>query len=309
MVMKKEWLSILVEVRGSLVDLAVAVLAQQGSCGLLVDNQQLDTFEVPDGDLDASRNYQVTAYFQTQQAVEALLCDLESAFAAVPVFQLESLSFSVGPAAPDTDWAQNWKQYFSTFQIGQRLIVHPSWEKPVVAKEQVAIEIDPGMAFGTGTHATTRLCLEAIAEVLSQATGPLRMIDVGTGSGILAIGAAALGCESVVGNDIDPVACDVARDNVARNGLQSRVMITGEPLETIDGSFDLVVANILAEENVRLKDELLQRLVPGGWLVLSGILREKESLVSTAFNSWKLEQRPVRYSEDWVCLVFRRQSP
>lgn len=309
MVMKKECLSINMTVRGALVELAGAVLAQQGSCGILVDDQQLDTFEVPDDDLDDSRDYKITAYFETDQAAEGLLCELESAFSALPLFAVESLTFAAGPSVPDVDWAQSWKQHFVPFQIGHRLIVHPSWEKPVIGEAQVAIEIDPGMAFGTGTHATTRLCLEALDELLDQSAKPLQMLDVGTGSGILAIGAAALGCERVVGNDIDPVACDVARGNVAVNRLQNKVVITTEALEDIQESFDLVVANILAEENIRLKEALIRRLVPGGWLVLSGILKEKELMVSAAFKTQELTQFPTRIYEEWVCLVFRRQSP
>lgn len=306
MVMKNEWLSINVTVKGALVELTGAVLAQQGSCGILIDHQQLDTFEVPDNDLEATRDYKITAYFETDLAVDRLLCELESAFSTLPVFDLVPLIFTVGPAPPEVDWAQSWKQHFSTFQIGARLIVHPSWEDPVVGAAQVAIKIDPGMAFGTGTHATTRLCLEALAELLDHSTQPLRMLDVGTGSGILALGAAALGCERVVGNDIDPAACDVARGNVAVNRMQDKVVITTEPLEGIEESFDLVVANILAEENIRLKDALIRRLVPGGWLILSGILKEKESIVSAAFKTQELKQFPTRSSEDWVCLVFRR---
>ncbi len=308
MVMKKECLSINITLRGALVELAGAVLAQQGSCGILIDDQQLDTFEVPDGDLEDGRDYKITAYFETDLAIEALLCELESAFSALPLFDSESLTFAVGSPEPDIDWAQSWKQHFSSFQIGRRLIVHPSWEEPDVGEAQVAIEIDPGMAFGTGTHATTRLCLEALAELLDHSVAPLRMLDVGTGSGILAIGAAALGCVGVVGNDIDPSACGVARGNVARNRLQDKVAITTEPLEDIEGSFDLVVANILAEENIRLKEALIRRLVPGGWLILSGILKEKESIVSAAFKVQELKQFPTRICEDWVCLVFRRQS-
>lgn len=307
--MKKEWLSINMTVKGALVDLSGAILAQQGSCGVLIDDQQLDSFDVPGGDLDHARDYSITAYFEDDLAVGDLLCKLESAFSALPIFDSQPLAFAVGPSAPDTDWAQSWKQHFSSFEIGRRLIVHPSWEEPEVEADQVAIEIDPGMAFGTGTHATTRLCLEAIAEVVDQPTRSLRMIDVGTGSGILAIGAAALGCVRVVGTDIDALACDVARSNVIRNGLQGRVEITSKPLKDIDEYFDLVVANILAEENIRLKDDLLRRLVPGGWLVLSGILKEKEALVSAAFKTDGLEQYPSRFNEDWACLVFRQQSP
>lgn len=307
MVMKENYLSIDVEVKGTFVELASAVLMEQGSCGIIIEDLQLDTFDVPDNPLDAAKDYTLVAYFATEVPVARLLDQLTSAFAELPGLAAATISLTVSESLPKVDWAQNWKQNFTSFQIGNRLIVHPSWENPPVAEQQVAIEIDPGMAFGTGTHATTRLCLEAIAEQLDDGQRPLRLLDVGTGSGILAIGAAALGCYQVVANDIDPIACGVARENVVRNSRENQVTVTEEPLENIDGTYDLVVANILAEENIRLKAALLQRLQSGGWLILSGILKEKETLVTSAFASAELRALPPRSREGWVCLVYQRQ--
>jgi len=306
--MKENCLSIDVTVKGLSVEFACAVLMEQQSLGILIEDQQLDTFEVPDCPLDMDKNYTLTAYFAPKVTDELLLQQLRSAFAALPVFTLDTPSLTISKSLPQVDWAQSWKQNFTSFQVGDRLIVHPSWETPLVQKNQVAIEIDPGMAFGTGTHATTRLCLEAIAGQIEGCQQPLQLLDVGTGSGILAIGAAALGCDQVVAIDIDPVACEVARENVARNNLAARVTITTDLLENIDGVYDLVVANILAEENIRLKDALLQRLLPGGWLILSGILKEKETLVAAAFAGAELRLLPPRSREDWTCLVYQRQQ-
>jgi ribosomal protein L11 methyltransferase len=306
--MKENYVSIDVGLKGVLVEMACAVLMEQQCCGILIEDQQLDTFEVPDKPLDMEKNYTLTAYFVSDVPAASLLKQLGSAFAVLPVFAPGTLSMKVSQSLPQIDWAQSWKQNFTSFQVGNRLIVHPSWETPLVEKAQVAIEIDPGMAFGTGTHATTRLCLEAIAEHLDGHQRPLQLLDVGTGSGILAIGAAALGCGSVVATDIDPVACEVARENVARNSLAGRVTITSDSLENIDGVYDLVVANILAEENIRLKDALLQHLQSGGWLILSGILKEKEPLVTAAFAVAELSALPPRHREDWVCLVYQRRQ-
>ncbi|MBD1400536.1 50S ribosomal protein L11 methyltransferase [Pelovirga terrestris] len=306
--MKENYLSIDVKLKGVLVEVACAVLMEQQCCGILIEDRQLDTFEVPDNPLDLDKDYTLTAYFALEVPAALLLQQLWSAFAALPVFTPGTLSLTASQSLPQVDWAQSWKQHFTGFQVGNRLIVHPSWEAPYVEKNQVAIEIDPGMAFGTGTHATTRLCLDAIAEQLEGHQRPLRLLDVGTGSGILAIGAAALGCDRVVATDIDPVACEVARENVVRNNLTGRITVTSDPLEKIDGHYDLVVANILAEENIRLKKALLQHVRPGGWLILSGILKEKESLVTAAFTGTELNVLPPRYREDWVCLVYQRQQ-
>lgn len=306
--MKENYVSIDVGVKGAFVELASAVLMEQGSCGIVIEDLELDTFDVPDNPLEADKDYTLVAYFATETPVARLLDQLTSAFAELPVFAAATISLTVSESLPKVDWAQSWKQNFTSFQIGNRLIVHPSWENPPVAENQVAIEIDPGMAFGTGTHATTRLCLEAIAAQLDKGQRPLRLLDVGTGSGILAIGAAALGCDQVVANDIDPIACGVARENVARNNRENQVTVTDEPLENIDGTYDLVVANILAEENIRLKAALLERLQPGGWLILSGILKEKEFLVTAAFAGAELRALPPCSREGWVCLVYQRQQ-
>ncbi len=306
--MKENYLSIDVRLKGVLVEMACAVLMEQQCCGILIEDQQLDTFDVPDSPLDMDKDYTLTAYFIPEVPVASLLQQLGSAFAAFPVFAPGTFALTASQSLPQVDWAQSWKQNFTTFQVGKRLVVHPSWETPCVENTQVAIKIDPGMAFGTGTHATTRLCLEAIAEQLEGHQPPLQLLDVGTGSGILAIGAAALGCDRVVATDIDPVACEVARENVARNNLAGRVTVVSDPLERIDGVYDLVIANILAEENIRLKKALLQHLQPGGWLILSGILQEKESLVAAAFTGAELRALPPRYREDWVCLVYQRRQ-
>ena len=204
------------------------------------------------------------------------------------------------------DWAEGWKQHFPVVKIGRRLVIRPSWEEYVPAAEDVVLVLDPGMAFGTGTHGTTRLCLDALAARFDRPDPPRRVLDVGTGSGILAMAAAALGAEQVLACDIDPESCRIATENVRNNRLQQQVVVTGEPLETLEGGFDLVLANILAEENIRLAKELVSRLRPGGQLVLSGILLEKEDLVVAAFAAYPLTGLQRLRREDWSCLVYTR---
>lgn len=304
--MKKDWISIDVTVKGALVDITTALLASYGCSGTVIEDQQLDSFEVPDQELDPAVDYCLTTYFETDRPMKALVADLKEMLQSVPALSGDQVVIKANPALTAVDWAQNWKQNFSSFKVGDRLLVRPSWEDVEPVGTEVVIEIDPGMAFGTGTHATTRLCLEVISELLPEECRSLRVLDVGTGSGILAIGAAALGCSAVVATDIDPVACGIARENVAKNDFSDQVLVTDTPLESLTGFFDLVVANILAEENIRLKTALAERLVPGGWLILSGILSEKAELVGHAFSGADFTQKLVRYQDDWVCLAFQR---
>ncbi len=306
--MKNKWIVFEIGVPGDSVELVSALLAEYGCSGIVVEERELDTFTVPDDELEAAKIYVLKAYFDDVEDAGQLQEELREMLLLMPVYQEMELQLTVQETVEEEDWSEKWKQNFSSFRVGRHLVIKPSWEDTVYGQDDVVIEIDPGMAFGTGTHATTKLCLEAIAELLDRDNPPATMLDVGTGSGLLALGAAALGCPTIVANDIDPVACDVARENVAHNGYAAQIAVTEEPLEELDGRYDLVVANILAEENVRLGSAFMEHLLPSGWLVLSGILREKEGLVRQGFAGFDLVSFPTRYQDDWVCLIYQRKS-
>ena len=306
--MKNEWIVIEVSLPGQYVELAGAVLAELGAGGTVIEDRQLYTFVVPDEELVPYQLYCLKAYFEEAEAPEVLQRQIEASLQCLPALSADQFSVAAPRIVKMEDWAENWKQNFSTLRIGERLVIHPSWECYQPIAGEAVIEIDPGMAFGTGTHGTTLLCLEMIAELLAGENSPERMLDVGTGSGILALGAAALGCREVLANDIDPVACQVAEENVAKNNFSDQIEISLQPLEELPGQFDLVVANILAEENIRLKEELLAHLCPGGWLVLSGILQEKEQLVRDGFADLPLESFSTRLQDEWICLLYRRRA-
>lgn len=303
-----EWIEIVLPIPAAAADAAGYVFAELGSEGVTIENRELDTFVPPDPNEVASGILMVRAYFPQPDDVTALmqsiLAGLVELAPAFPGWTPELPSWST---VRNEDWAEGWKQHFPATRISQRLVVCPSWEEFPAQPDDVVIEIDPGMAFGTGTHGTTRLCLEAVAEAYEAAEAPpRRVLDVGTGSGILAIAAAAFGAEAVLACDIDPEACAVAFENAERNQVNDRIVFTVAPLEELDGPHDLVLANILAEENVRLADALVRQVAPGGRLVLSGILIEKEGMVLDAFNRYGLGPASIRHNEDWSCIVYRR---
>ncbi len=303
--MKNEWIVIEVGTLGKYVDLVGEVLAAYGCSGTVVDEQQLDTFVVPDKELEPEESFTLKAYFPAASDVPELLLQLQDAFAALPILADCEIQLASGGSVRMEDWAEDWKQNFSTFHIGKSLVVRPSWETYTPQAAETVIEIDPGMAFGTGTHGTTQLCLEMIAELLALPEPPQNMLDVGTGSGILALGAAALGCKKVVATDIDEVACRVAHENIEKNGYAGQINVSAEPLETLSGNFDLIVANIMAEENIRLRQAFMDHLSPQGYLVLSGILQEKGSLVRAGFGDLPLHLLESRNQDEWICLLFR----
>lgn len=303
--MKDKWFVFAIEVEGRLVGLVSAVLAEMGSAGTVVEERALDCFVVPDDELDEAGHYRLQAYFNTQD-VQALQQDLQRAVDSIPILAGCGLTFELEGPIEEQDWAENWKQNFATFFVGEHLVIRPSWEDYAVEPGVKTVEIDPGMAFGTGTHATTRLCLDVIAEFFDGPEPPRNMLDVGTGSGILSLAAAALGCQTILANDIDPVACEVAGRNILQNGFADLIRVIDQPLEKLPGVYELVLANILAEENIRLRQAFREHLVAGGWLVLSGVLREKVASVERAFAlpEWQLQQK--RYADEWGCLIFRR---
>ncbi|HTJ42039.1 MAG TPA: 50S ribosomal protein L11 methyltransferase [Kofleriaceae bacterium] len=185
------------------------------------------------------------------------------------------------PAMPEAEWRDAWKKYFHVTRIGPRVVIVPSWEKHKAAPADVVIDLDPGMAFGTGTHASTRIVLERMQEL---AAPPKTVLDVGAGSGILAIAAAKLWPGArVVAIDNDPIAVAACRENAARNKVELECSET--PVAEIKGQFDLVLANIQAHVLYEMKDALLARTADRGYLILSGLLVAQAEGVVSAFAS------------------------
>jgi len=205
----------------------------------------------------------------------------------------------------DRDWGEAWKAGLGPVAVG-RVLVRPSWVSAAAPPGSVEVVLDPGMAFGTGTHPTTALCLAALSDLLAGRPGA-SVLDVGTGSGLLAIAAKKLGAGRVRANDNDPVAVAVARDNAARNG--AAVEISVEPLAAIDGRYDLVVANILANTLVELAPQLAARVAEGGVAAVSGVLASQEDEVRAAYAAAGFSPAPAlcRRDGEWSLLAFRKE--
>jgi len=203
------------------------------------------------------------------------------------------------------DWAEQWKTGYDTRKVGRRIVIVPSWKKYTPKRNEIAVTIDPGMAFGTGLHPTTRLCLIALEKYLK--TGR-RVLDVGTGSGILAIAAVKLGAERVDALDIEAAAIDAAKRNSAENGVADRVRLHLGTLKELGAKIppaDLVLVNILAYTIIRMLPELKAKLRPGGLLITSGILDEFRHDVEAALKREGFEVIEALQEEDWVSLVAR----
>jgi len=206
------------------------------------------------------------------------------------------------------DWEHSWKRFIKPARIGKNFWVTPPWLEPPKFRQRRIITIEPGMAFGTGTHATTRSCIELLEVVAAKIAGKKwNVLDVGTGSGILAIASRILGATSILAIDNDPVAVKVARENLRSNGVANKVILNKKPLSAIKRTFTVVVGNLTAETILELADALEKRVAPGGYMVLSGILRPKVGTVVRRFgeNFRVLERRDKR---EWVTLLFGRKK-
>lgn len=203
----------------------------------------------------------------------------------------------------DEDWSENWKKNYKPFRVGSRLVVKPTWESYEPQSGDLMIELDPGMAFGTGTHETTNMCMRLLEK---HWRAGMRVMDVGTGSGILAIAAARLGADDVLAIDIDPDAVKVACENVKLNGVGGAVrVVRGDLVKSEAMPCELAVANIVADAICMLSAPLTRHLVKGGLFICSGIIREREQDVLKAAREAGYEQCDRLAEGEWVALAFR----
>lgn len=209
----------------------------------------------------------------------------------------------------EEDWAEAWKEHFPVLRVGRRLVIRPTWRELTPEADDVVISLDPGMAFGTGLHPTTRLCLAAIEDLAAEGgLDGVRALDVGCGSGILAICAALLGARSALAVDTDPLAVETTRKNAVLNGVDAAVTARqgSLPLDSADQAFDVVLANLIAGLLVDLAPQLAAVVRPGGRLLASGIFRDRESEVVAAFASAGLRVTGRRAETDWIALEATR---
>lgn len=316
-----QWIEVTIKTAPGAIDLVCDRLTVLGFDSFIVDDQdQFHEF------LEENRQYwdyvdegleqqmqglsQIRLYLEEGPAVPETISHLKDQLAALraqyPATDFGSLDVQLANVK-DEDWENNWKQYYKPLPIGKKLVVVPAWEEQP-ADGRVALRLDPGLIFGTGSHATTRMCLEAIETL---AAPDKRVLDLGCGSGILSIGALVLGCREAVGCDIDPKAPDVAMDNAALNGIGAdRFRVCAGDILADRGmraalgtNFDIVLANIVADVILPLAPLSREFLAPGGTFVTSGIIEGRQDEIEHALKKAGYSIEKHFCEEEWHCFV------
>ena len=310
------WLELAVSCDAEAVEPVAEILSREAPGGVSVE----PGFRLADEGLaaviDPTRPAIVRAYLPARDAVavEDAVARAGAALGHLAAFGLRDIGELTTRVVHESDWAAAWKQHFPVLRVGRRLVIRPTWRRHRRGPDDVVIAMDPGMAFGTGLHPTTRLCLagiEAWADhgLLARGSardGSARLLDVGCGSGVLAIAAGLLGAGELVGLDTDPIAIEATRANARRNGLARRTVARRGSLPSGERAFDLVVANLIASLLVDLAGRLHAELRPGGRLLASGIFVDREDHVAAAFRVAGLRVTGRAVEGDWIALEARR---
>jgi len=291
--MPKSWVELTVEIHPFLGEAVANFLTEQGSRGVVQE-------EIP-GPPGRLRE-RIIAYFPNDRFFAPRRQKIRLYLHALRKLHRSSLHFR-SRVFREEKWAEAWKSNFKTLHATSRLVIKPPWENYFGRKGEVVIEINPGMAFGTGTHPSTQMCLEALEQLLLYYPHPPSVLDVGTGSGILAIAARKLGAHKILAIDIDPIAIACARKNAAANKTDGGIEFRVGSLNGLRRVFDIVVANLLPQELLSLAPSLPQRMAPAGTLIVSGLLLKQKKKMALTFAQLGLEVMRSKNSKGWICLV------
>jgi ribosomal protein L11 methyltransferase len=306
------WLELAVECDPEAVEVVSEILSRVAPGGVSVEPAFTLVDEGLGAAVDPTRPATVRAYLPSREpaGAEAATLEVERAFGHLQAFGLGEIGELRATLVHEADWATAWRRHVGVMRIGQRVVIRPTWRRHRRREGDVVIAMDPGMAFGTGLHPTTRLCLAGIERWADEGLlarggardGSARFLDVGCGSGILGIAAGLLGAGEMVGVDTDPIAVEATEANARRNGLAGRLQVRSGTLPSGDEPFDLVAANLIASLLETLARDLARELRPAGRLLASGIFVDREGDVRDAFAEARLRVVRRDGEGDWVAL-------
>jgi len=302
----EKWLKIEITAPLELIDALSNFLEETGAQGVFSESL------LPPGaaDLPESEGVEVIqAFFPADirsekriYAVRKYLKSLEEIFPGLAASTLATEIIS------DPDWGEQWKKYFKPIRVCKNIVVKPTWERYTPASRDIVVEIDPGMAFGTGQHASPRMCMEAVEDIIlkDRSVKEWKVLDVGCGTGILGITAAKMGAGDVICVDNDPKATEIATQNAVINTVDERLRILNEDAAQIRETRNLIIANLTAKLLLKLHAQLVRLLMPEGYLIISGIIEADIPSIEEHFIVAPLEKQTMLTEKEWVCYVLKK---
>lgn len=302
-----QWIEISLRVDGEAAEAVATELQRWCHQGVVIEQPDIPPDEYDEGEVPPAEMLIVRGYFPNDAQAQDKRLQIERAISYMNMMlPLPEPTFST---TDDEDWREAWKQHYHPIRLGKNILIRPAWIEVEPQPNDLVISLDPGMAFGTGTHPTTQLCLEALERMVSPA---LDILDLGCGSGILSIAAAKLGATNIIAVDIDQLAVDATLENAAENGVADKIKAHQGGLETVIGSarrFDLLVCNILAKVIIQMtKNHLGEVVRPGGKAIFSGIILEQADDVEAALRETGLEPTGRFQQGDWLVIEAKRPT-
>jgi len=310
------WIKITARTTNEGVEVISELFHQAGISGLIIDNpKDIEQFKVQPEDWDYIDD-SLMRDMKDEVLVTGYLPDESESYDKVQFIRnsmarllSEELGIDLGKGTielttvKEEDWANNWKKYYKPVKVGNKIVIKPSWESYIPQEDEVVLELDPGMAFGTGTHETTSMCIELLEDKISP---DVRLLDVGCGTGILSIAALLLGARSVTAIDIDSNAVRVAKENAKMNKVLDRIDIRqGNLLEELEGKYNIIVANIIADAIIEISRNINRHLEHGGIFISSGIILDRAKDVENALKKQGHAIIEKKTKGEWVAIVSR----
>ena len=273
----------------------------QGQDPLAWDYMEKEVFDFGHEDV------RVIGYFSSEEDINEKISEIEKRLDYVKSLGLDTGTLEICKReVKQENWENEWKKYFNVQKVSGSIVIKPSWEEYTAKEGEKIIDIDPGMAFGTGTHETTRMCINAIEKYMNKGDS---LIDIGCGSGILSIAAAHLGAEKVIAVDLDKLAVKVSKENVDLNGFSNTIDVRyGDLTDVIDEKADVIVANIIADIIAKLSENIADFIKDGGYFISSGIINDKKDFVISKLKENNFDIIEENNDGEWNCIVSKVKS-
>ncbi|WP_333887062.1 50S ribosomal protein L11 methyltransferase [Clostridium sp.] len=308
--MNKEWIEVSIVVSSEAVEAVSGILYNTEVEGISIeDTKDIEFKKKHPGDWDyfdesllkVEEGAVIKAYYRESESFSSYLEYIKES-----VNNLEDLGIDKGKGlvvaskVNEEDWENGWKKYYKPYRAGEKIVIKPIWEEYENKAQDIVVEIDPGMAFGTGTHETTRMCIKALEKYVKPHSN---VLDIGTGSGILAITASKLGAKKVTAVDLDPVAVESALKNISYNNIKNIEVFQGNLMEDVHGKADIIVINIIADVILSLTEEVKKFLALQGVFICSGIIIDRKEEVAENLRNNGFFIKEINKDGEWVCIV------